>query len=125
MKPGRPVLYHPRQWFDLWEVRYFIVAAHPTGLAALVGLALWAYRREPSGISASGLTGNPRSSDRSHMIAGQRGRSRFATRVGKRNFANPCRRMRATSPTPPIPSRGHDEIRPPSNPPGVLLPPAG
>jgi hypothetical protein len=29
MEPGRPVLYYPRRWFDLWGVRYFILAAHP------------------------------------------------------------------------------------------------
>jgi hypothetical protein len=29
MEPGRRVLYYPRRWFDLWGVRYFILAAHP------------------------------------------------------------------------------------------------
>jgi hypothetical protein len=29
IQPGRTVLYYPRQWFDLWGVRYFIVAAYP------------------------------------------------------------------------------------------------
>jgi hypothetical protein len=29
IEPGSPILYHPRQWFDLWGVRYFIVAANP------------------------------------------------------------------------------------------------
>jgi hypothetical protein len=29
VEPGRPVLYHPRRAFDLWGVRYFIIAAYP------------------------------------------------------------------------------------------------
>jgi hypothetical protein len=29
IQAGSHVLYHPRQWFDLWGVRYFIVAANP------------------------------------------------------------------------------------------------